>query len=229
MQAVILAGGLASRLGELSKNRPKSMTPVHQRPFLEYQLEFLKKGGIEDIVLCVGHMKDQIMEQFGDGRGYGVSIKYSCEEQLLGTAGALKNAAGLLEGVFFTVYGDSYLFLDFPSIMAYFLGQNKLALMTVLRNQDRYDRSNTAIQDGLVTRYDRKDRSGLSYIDYGANIFRKEVLGLIPENQHYSMEELFPKLIEQGELLAFKVKQRFYEIGSPQGLKEFTEYMSVTR
>ena len=228
MQVVILAGGLATRLGELSRNRPKSMLLVHGRPFLEYQIELLKKGGPKDIVLCVGHMRDQIMRRFGDGSKYGVNIQYSCEDRLLGTAGALKNAEALLEDVFYTVYGDSYLSLDFASTMRYFLSQNKLALMTVYRNQNRYDRSNTAIAGNLVTKYTKQDRTqDMVYIDYGANIFRKEVLKMIPENQFYPLEELFPRLIVKEELLAFEVEERFYEIGSPQGIKDFAEYIST--
>jgi MurNAc alpha-1-phosphate uridylyltransferase len=227
VQIAILAGGLATRLGELASSRPKCMLLVHGKPFLEYQIEFLKTGGVKDIVLCIGHMRDQIMRHFGDGSKYGVNIQYSYEHRPLGTAGALKNAAALLDEVFYTIYGDSYLFLDFASAMRYFLSQNKLALMTVYRNENRYDRSNTAIAGNLVTKYAKQDRTqDMVYIDYGANIFRTEVLKMVPENQFYSLEELFPRLIVQGQLLAFEVKQRFYEIGSPQGIKDFVEYIS---
>jgi NDP-sugar pyrophosphorylase family protein len=112
--------------------------------------------------------------------------------------------------------------------MRYFLSQNKLALMTVYRNQNRYDRSNTAIAGNLVTKYTKQDRTqDMVYIDYGANIFRKEAMKMVPEDQPYPLEEFFPRLIEQGELLAYGVKERFYEIGSPQGLREFTKYISI--
>jgi len=228
VQVVILAGGLATRLGELSRNRPKSMTLVYGKPFLEYQIELLKKGGVKDVVLCVGHMRGQIMTHSGDGSKYGVNIRYSCEDRLLGTAGALKNAVVLLDDVFYTIYGDSYLSLDFASTMRYFLSQNKLALMTVYRNQNRYDRSNTAIAGNLVTKYTKQDRTQeMVYIDYGANIFRKEVLKMVPEGQPYPLEELFPRLIVKEELLAYEVTERFYEIGSPQGIKDFAEYIST--
>jgi NDP-sugar pyrophosphorylase family protein len=204
------------------------MTLVHGKPFLEYQIELLKKSGVQDVVLCVGHRGDQIIGYFGDGSSCGTNIRYSCEDRLLGTAGALKNAAVLLDDVFYTMYGDSYLFLDFASTMRYFLSQNKLALMTVYRNQNRYDRSNTAIAGNLVTKYTKQDRTqDMVYIDYGASIFRKEVLKMIPENQFYPLEELFPRLIVKEELLAFEVEERFYEIGSPQGIKDFAEYIST--
>jgi NDP-sugar pyrophosphorylase family protein len=112
--------------------------------------------------------------------------------------------------------------------MRYFLSQNKLALMTVYRNQNRYDRSNTAIAGNLVTKYTKQDRTqDMVYIEYGANIFRKEALKMIPEDQFYPLEEFFPRLIVKEELLAFEVKERFYEIGSPQGIKDFAEYIST--
>ncbi len=214
------------RLGDLAKNRPKSMVKVQGKPFLEYQLELLRRGGITNIVLCIGHMGEQIKSQFGDGEKWGINIKYSSEDKPLGTAGALKKAEALLNDTFFTMYGDSYLFLDFSHIMSYFESQNKLALMTVYKNYDQYDRSNTVVEGNLVRKYSKKDRTqDMVHIDYGANIFRKEALKMIPENQFYSLDDLFPRLIEMDELLAFEVKERFYEIGSPQGLKEFEEYI----
>lgn len=227
MQVAILAGGLAARLGSLTLGEPKSMVKILGEPFLEYQLEILRSGGIKDIVLCIGHLGEQIENYFGDGSRLGVNIRYSYEdEKLLGTAGALKRAEKLLEDPFLTMYGDSYLFLDFNAVMSYFKSQNKLALMTVYKNYDRFDRSNTVVKGDLVKRYSKREKSeDMVYIGYGANIFRKEALKMIPQTQFYSLDDLFPRLIEREELLAFEVEERFYEIGSPQGLKEFEQYI----
>jgi len=226
MQVVILAGGLATRLGNLTRNQPKSMVKVWGKPFLEYQLAVLRRGGIEDIILCIGHMGEQIERHFGNGSKYGVNIKYSIEDKLLGTAGALKKAEALLYDRFFTMYGDSYLFLDFSLVMSYFESRNKLALMTVYKNNDRYDRSNTIVEEGLVKKFSKKERTrDMVYIEYGANIFKKEALEMIPENQFYSLDDFFPSLIKMEELLAFEVKERFYELGSPQGFEEFKTYI----
>ncbi len=226
MQVAILAGGLATRLGELTKDRPKSMVEVQGETFLGYQLDLLQKGGIKNIVLCLGHAGEQIERHFGNGKKYGINIEYSFEDRLVGTAGALKKAEALLNSTFFTMYGDSYLFLDFSRIMSYFQSQNKLALMTVYKNYDQYDRSNTVVEGNLVRKYSKKEKTeDMVYIDYGANIFRKEALEMIPESQFYSLDELFPRLIEMDELLRFEVKERFYEIGSPQGLKDFEDYI----
>ncbi|MCX5910291.1 MAG: sugar phosphate nucleotidyltransferase, partial [Deltaproteobacteria bacterium] len=171
MQVVILVGGLATRLGDLTKNRPKSMVQVCGRPFLEYQLDFLKRTGIENIVLCIGYLGEQIESHFGNGRQYGVNISYSHEDKPLGTAGALKNAEALLEDTFFTIYGDSFVNLDFSRVMLSFNHQNKLALMTVYKNNKRFDKSNTEIEGKLVQRYSKKEPTSQTiYIDYGVNI-----------------------------------------------------------
>ncbi|MCJ7743272.1 MAG: hypothetical protein MUO99_01760, partial [Dehalococcoidales bacterium] len=141
---------------------------------------------------------------------------------------ALKKAEALLDDTFFTMYGDSYLFLDFSHIMSYFESQNKLALMAVYKNYDQYDRSNTVVEGNLVRKYSKKEKTrDMVYIDYGANIFRKKALEMIPEDQYCPLEELFPRLIVKEELLAFEVKERFYEIGSPQGIKDFAGYIST--
>ena len=227
MQVVILAGGLATRLGGLTRNQPKSMIRIQGKPFLAYQLELLKKAGMEEIVVCIGHLGEQIETYFGGGERHGVRLRYSVEKTLLGTAGALKNAGYLLDGPFLVMYGDSYLPIDFGSVTRYFQSQEKLALMTVFRNYDRFDRSNTAIEGNLVTEYDKKAKTQrMVYIDYGASVFRKKVLEMIPEDRHYSLEELFRQLITTKDLLAYQVQERFYEIGSAQGLRQFEDYIS---
>jgi len=229
VQVVIIAGGLATRLGALTKNRPKSMVEIRNRPFLAYQLELLKYQEITDIVLCIGHLGTQIKEFFRDGSKYGVHINYSVEDKPLGTAGALKNAEPLLDNIFFVMYGDSYLFLNFPQVQSYFISQNKLALATVYRNHDSYDQSNMVINGNMVTKYSKLEKSNdMVYIDYGASVFNKKALQLIPENHACSLEDFFIRLIEKKQLLAFEVDHRFYEIGSPQGLKDFKAFVKET-
>ena len=226
MQMVILAGGMGTRLGNLTKNLPKSLISIDGKPFLEYQLGFLGEHGIRDIVLCVGHLGTQIKERFGGGGSFNMNIRYSTEDKLLGTAGAIKKAEPMLEDIFFTMYGDSYLFLDFKDVMRFFKSYDKMALMTVYENHNLYDRSNTAIADNLVKKYSKTDVTpDMVYIDYGVNVFRKQALGIIPENQYCSLETVFPQLIEANELLAYEVRERFFEVGSINGIEEFTSYI----
>ncbi|MBN2097993.1 MAG: NTP transferase domain-containing protein [Dehalococcoidia bacterium] len=226
MQVAILAGGLATRLGKLTQNVPKSLLMVKKKPFLQYQLERLREHGIADVVLCTGHLGHQIQDHFGDGSRFGVNLVYSHEEKPLGTAGALRLAKDKLQDPFFTIYGDSYLSLDFAAILQYFDSRDRLALMTVYRNADLYDRSNTVVRGQLVEKYSKREKTqGMVYIDYGANLFSRQALELVPEGQFYSLEDLFIQLIEMKELLAYEVKERFYEIGSLEGLTEFREHM----
>jgi NDP-sugar pyrophosphorylase family protein len=226
MQVAILAGGLATRLGDLARNRPKSLIEVAGKSFLAYQLDFLRKAGVTEVVLCIGHLSEQIRRRFGDGTEFGVHITYSVEKELLGTAGALRKAEPLLSDLFFTLYGDSYVFLDFDRVFQYFGSKRKLALMTVLKNYDRHDRSNTAVEGNLVSHYNKEARyDDMVYIDYGVCLFRKEALTMVPEDRTHSLEKLFSQLVEMRELLAYEVKERFYQIGSPKGLREFEEYV----
>ena len=226
IQVAILAGGLAARLGKLAQDQPKSMVRVLGKPFLEYQLELLRENGVRDVVLCIGHLGEQIEAYFGDGSRFEMNLKYSRESRPLGTAGALKNAHRLLNDIFFTMYGDSYLFIDFRAMMSYFTSRSKLALMSVYKNYDRYDRSNTAVQRGVVKRFSKREKTeDMVYIEYGINLFRKRVLDLVPQDEPYGLEALFPQLIQKEELLAFEVKERFYEVGSAGGLGEFRKYI----
>ena len=224
MQAVIIAGGLGTRLGPIAADRPKSMVPILGKPFIDYQLNLLKECSINNVVLCLGHRSQQIAEHCGDGSQFGLNIKYSFEEIPMDTAGAVKLAEPLLEDYFFTIYGDSYVFIDFTDMFSLTRKKDKLGAMSVYKNQNRYDKSNTAIDNGYVTYYGKNQRQDLQFIDYGVNIFSKEVLFLIPEAKPYAMGTLFNQLIERSQLLAYEVNERFYEIGSLKGIEEFTEY-----
>ena len=227
MQMVILCGGLATRLGDLAKNIPKSMTEIEGKPFLEYQIENLKKHSIKDIILCVGHLSEKIEGYFGNGKHFGVNIKYSRDgDRPLGPIGAVKNAEPLLEDVFLIMYGDSYLSVDFQKIYSNFIQQDKLGLMVVYKNCDKYDKSNLIVKNNMVVGYGEKDRTNdMIYIDYGTSILRKKTLDLVSKNTFYTTGQFFSDLIEKRELLAFEAKKRFYHIGNPKALDEFRKFI----
>jgi len=228
VQAVILAGGLATRLRPITEHIPKSLIQIYDKPFLQYQLDRLRNEGVTDIVLCIGYLGDQIVEYFGDGRKYGVNITYSCDgDYLLGTGGALKKAGEYLREEFFLTYGDSYLFIDYQTVMSWFKQFGKQGLMVVYKNYDQYDKSNVSVKGNLVKSYSKINKTkDMIYIDYGASILRREVLNLIPEGEIYPLEELFRQLIERQQLLAYEVKKRFYQVGSIDGIEEFKQYIS---
>jgi MurNAc alpha-1-phosphate uridylyltransferase len=224
MKIAILAGGLGTRLGSLTKDTPKSMVKIRGKPFLEYQLELLKKQNLKEIVLCVGHLKDKIESYFGDGSRFGVRIEYGEEEEPLGTAGALRNAGNLLGDDFLVLNGDSYLAINYREVIEEYRLGNKLGLMVVYRNNNRYDKSNVMIADGLVTNYDRSGRAeDMTYIDYGLSVLNKKALEFVPQGKFLQLDEVYRELVRRRQLTAFETQVRFYEVGSVQGLEDFTK------
>lgn len=223
MQVAILAGGLATRLGPMTATRPKSMLDIAGKPFLAHQLALLQRHGVDEVVLCIGHLGAEIRRHFGGGEGFGVRIRYSDEgERRLGTAGALKWAESELADIFFVLFGDSYLPLDYRDVFLEFQTRGTPAAMVVYRNQGRYDASDVEIRDGLVVRYGREPRSpDMVYINAGLSVLRRETLRTLPRERPAALQELYRPLIDAKRLAAIETRQRFYEVGSPGGLEEF--------
>jgi len=228
LQIVVLAGGRGTRLMPLTRDTPKSLIPVAGRPFIEHQLELFRRSGISEAVLCVGYLAQKIVDHLGDGERFGIRIRYSVEDKgLMGTAGALKKAEPLLDEIFLLTYGDSYLQVDYADVFERLRCSDRLGLMVVYRNFDRYDRSNVVAEGGFVKAYDKAGRSpGMVYIDYGLSAFRKEALSLVQAGAVADLEGLYKALISRGELLAYQAEKRFYEIGSFSGLRDFEEFAS---
>jgi NDP-sugar pyrophosphorylase family protein len=234
VQAVILAGGLGTRLSPLTEKIPKVMTQVMGKPFLLHLLGLLKQWKIDNIVLCVGYRAEQIKDFFGDGGGLGIRIRYSEEtERLLGTAGALKLAQSLLDSHFFVINGDTYVPLEYDEVERVFIECSKKALMVVYKASKATGiKNNVELDDELmVVKHDKEGLSpDLKYVDAGVLILNREVLGLIEEGCSISLEKgLYPFLIQQRELAAYVTQQRFYDIGTPESLKVFEEFLRGAR
>jgi len=229
MQCVILAGGLGTRIQSVTGNTPKSLLPIKNKPFLHYQLDWLKNSGVLNVVLCIGHGGDAIRASIKEGDAWGMTIHYVDEGTTRrGTGGALKLALdeNALESSFFLMYGDSFLPIDFRSIWAYFSSRNEKALMTVLRNRGQWDKSNARFDGQRVTLYDKKqaDAPGMDYIDYGLSILKREELrSALPATVPYDVADYFHGLSVQGQLAGYEMQKRFYEIGSLQGIQDFTQ------
>ena len=229
MQVVILAGGLGTRLRPITETIPKPMVLINGKPFLEYQLEMLKKNGFEDFILCTGYLGEKIEEYFGNGQKMGMQIKYSKENEPLGTGGALKNAEKLLENEFVLIYGDSFLPMDYKSLIADFNESKKLAMPVVFKNSPKIVLNNMEVsKTGEVLHYDKKNQGRSNYVEAGVHILQKDVLNFVPENSAFSLEEeLLPVLIKKGELNAHITDKRFYDIGTFDRLKIFTQVLSL--
>jgi N-acetyl-alpha-D-muramate 1-phosphate uridylyltransferase len=218
----ILAGGLATRLRPITERVPKALVEVAGQPFLAHQLRLLRSAGIRKVALCAGYRGEMIEREFGDGRSFEVELSYSFDgPELLGTGGALKKALPLLGHRFFVLYGDSYLPIDYGAPARTFVDSGKLGLMTVFRNEGRWDRSNVQVQDGAIKSYSKNEqRPEMRHIDYGLGILASAALSDRPDGQAFDLADVYRDLIERNELAGFEVEQRFYEIGSPEGLAE---------
>ena len=222
LAVAILAGGLATRLRPITERVPKVLIPVAGKPFLAHQLALLRRQGIARAVLCLGHLGEMVQRDFGDGAAHGVKLEYSFDGPvLLGTGGALKRALPLLGEKFFVLYGDSYLPIDFRPVADFFEQSGKPGLMTVFKNEGRYDTSNVVFGDGEIKVYDKKNKvPEMRHIDYGLSVFKTSAFDEWPADKPFDLADVMQRLVARKQLAGFEVKERFYEIGSHEGLAE---------
>jgi NDP-sugar pyrophosphorylase family protein len=226
---VLLAGGLATRLGALSQTTPKSLIDVNGAPFIAHQLRWLHAQGIREVIVCAGHLGEQIVEAIGAGQPFDLSVRYSFDgPRQLGTGGALRQALSQVAApAFFVLYGDSYLDCDYRAVQAAFDRSGCPALMTVFRNEEHWDASNIEFANGQILAYDKKNRhSRMRHIDYGLGVLAKSAFARVPANEPFDLATLYQELLRNNQLAAFEVFQRFYEIGSPAGLAETRRHLA---
>lgn len=232
MQCLILAGGLGTRIRAISGDRPKALLPIHGKPFVQHQLEWLARQGVGEVVLSIGHRGAMIREAVGEGASFGLAVRYADEgDDLRGTAGAIRFALdrGLLAPGFFVLYGDSYLPIDYPPVWAA-SGEGRHLTMTVLKNDGRWDRSNVLFRGGRVVLYDKRHpdpaAAGIDYIDYGLSVVTADCIrAQVPTGGKADLADIFAAESRAGALRGFEVFERFYEIGSPQGIEDLAAYL----
>jgi len=224
----LLAGGLATRLGPLTQTMPKALIPVAGKPFIDHQFDLFRRNGIRRVVLCLGYRGEMVRDHVGDGHAHGLLVQYSFDgDQLLGTGGAVRKALPMLGDQFWIMYGDSYMDIDYKTVLADFDAHPQaLGLMTVLRNQGRWDRSNVLFQDGTLVRYDKRAPSDdMQHIDYGIALLRRAAGLQIPDGAS-DLADLYTPLVSTGVMIGHEVTNRFYEIGTPQSLAETDAYLA---
>ncbi len=222
LPVALLAGGMATRLRPITEKIPKLLVEVAGEPFFSHQLRLLRAAGLTKIVLCVGYLGQQIVDLYGDGAKWGVQIDYSFDgPKLLGTGGALIQALPKLGDAFYVLYGDSYLPVDYRAVGDFFLRSGQLGLMTVYENHGRYDTSNVEFAGGRLLRYDKKNKTpAMHHIDYGLGVFRAAAFDGFPRDAVVDLAAVQTQLCQQGQLAGYEIKERFYEIGSHEGLAE---------
>jgi len=225
MKALILCGGLGTRLKSVINDRPKSMASIAGKPFLEYLILQLKRQGFADIVLCTGYLGEQVKAYFGDGSGWGVHISYSHEPEPLGTGGAVKLAEALArEENFLVTNGDSFLDSDLNGLVNYHFEKRALATMALVEVEDPTRYGTVEINEkGEIENFVEKGKSsGSKFVNGGIYVFNRKVFDYIPESKVSLEKEVFPKLIGKG-FYGSPVKGFFIDIGVPEDYKWLQE------
>jgi NDP-sugar pyrophosphorylase family protein len=206
----------------LTEEMPKALLDVAGEPFIFHQLRLLSERGAAKVVVCAGYMGEMIRQAVGGGERFGLTVQYSFDwPDLLGTAGAIRQALPLLGESFFVQYGDSYLTCDYQQVQNSFRESGRLGMMTVFRNMGQWDRSNVEYEDGQIRVYDKRSQTArMRHIDYGLGVFRREAFDTVPADRSWDLAELYQDLLRRGELASFEMNERFYEIGSLAGLEE---------
>jgi NDP-sugar pyrophosphorylase family protein len=227
----ILAGGLATRMRPLTVQVPKALLDVNGRPFVAWQLDWIREQGGRRVVICAGHLGEQIQDAVGDGSGFGLEVEFVFDgPSLLGTAGALARALPALGGPFFVLYGDSYLPIPWRPVQEAFDASGQLALMTVFQNDGALDRSNVQFEDGRILAYDKRAVSrNMRHIDYGLGLLRPDAFADVPRDRPADLAALYGRLLARDELAAYEVRERFYEIGSFEGLESTRQFLAGGR
>ena len=228
LPVAVLAGGLATRLGSLTKQTPKCLLEVSGHPFIHHQLRQLRDQGVSKVVLCLGYMGEQVAEVVGDGSAFGLEVAYSFDgPELRGTGGAIRRALPLLGEAFFILYGDSWLECRYADVQSAFEAAGTLALMTVFQNEGKWDTSNIEYRDGRILAYDKVNRNpAMHYIDYGLGVLDRRAMDVVPEAGAYDLASVYQEMLRRGELAGFEVVERFYEIGSVAGLEETRAHLA---
>jgi D-glycero-alpha-D-manno-heptose 1-phosphate guanylyltransferase len=217
--AVLLVGGKGTRLQSVLPSTPKPLARLGNMPFLELLVLQLRSQGVRRMVMCTGHLAEQIQAEFGDGRKWDVAIVYSVETRALGTAGAVKLAERHLERTsdFLVMNGDSFLEVDFPEFLRFHRAHGGLISMAVRKVPDaaRYGSVQLDAQNRVVGFSEKSSDSAPGLINGGVYVFNRAILERIPQGAASLERDIFPRFLESG-VYAFEQHGMFIDIGTPE-------------
>jgi MurNAc alpha-1-phosphate uridylyltransferase len=227
LPVLILAGGLATRLRPLTDKIPKSMLPIQNKPFIQLQLDLLAKSGIREVIICVGYKGQMIQDYVGNGEKFGLNVRYSFDgDSLVGTGGAIVRALPLLSEKFMVLYGDSYLPINYLEVIDKFKRSINESLMTVRLNYSDYEKSNVYFKSDKIIEYSKvKLDPKMQHIDYGLMGFHASVFKNLQVGNFLDLSEILEHLVKDDLVEGFEVKERFYEVGSLNGISELERYL----
>jgi NDP-sugar pyrophosphorylase family protein len=212
-------------MGERVRDTPKPLLEVAHEPFLFHQLRLLAAHDAREVVLCVGYRGEQIESRIGTER-FGIRVQYSFDAPRLdGTLGAVRRALPLLGERFLVLYGDTYLRIDYADVARFWRESGLPAVMSVLRNEGRWDTSNVHFEDGRVRAYDKyAPTPDMHWIDYGLGGLTVDALAVVDDDES-DLAGLYHRLSVLDRLCGFEATERFYEIGTPSGLEEADAFL----
>jgi len=227
MKAVILAGGLGTRLRPYTKSLPKPMLPLGGKPILEYEIEWVRKNGIKEIVLCVSYLRNKIEDYFGDGKKFGVKIEYAISKKPLATAGQLKTAEKFIDDTFVCLYGDSIYNFSLRNMIKHHKKSRANVTMSLFdyRFNLKYGVIDTK-KSGQVTAWNEKPEFSAK-INIGCYLMEPEVLKLIPKNKEYGMDDVIRKVLSRKKKVSSVTsKNGFIDIGDKDTYEKTNEEYS---
>lgn len=226
-QAVILAGGQGTRLRPLTLTTPKPLIKINSTPFLEYLLILLKENGIKEVVILVGYLGKMIEDYFGDGRRFGMKLKYSYSPVEYETGSRLVKALNLLDKFFLLLYCDNYWPLNLKQLTKFYEEKGKEALVTVYANEDNYTKNNISVdKKGVVTVYDKtRTAKGLNGVDIGFLILKKKPFKNLPK-ENFSFEKvLLQQLIKNRQLAGFLSSHKYYGLSNLERIPTIEKFL----
>jgi len=221
VKAVILAGGLGTRLQPYTTFLPKPMLPLGDKPLLEHLINWNKKNGLKSIVLCVSYLKKTIEDYFEDGKRFGVNIEYAISNKPLATAGQLKTAEKFIDDTFVCVYGDSIFDFNLKKMISEH--KKKKSFVTISLNEYKTNLKYGVIEttkSGKVTVWSEKPEIKAN-INMGCYVMEPKIFELIPKNKPYGMDEVIKKAIVKKKLVnSFLTKKGFLDVGDKSSYKK---------
>ncbi|MBX3021563.1 MAG: NTP transferase domain-containing protein [Bdellovibrionales bacterium] len=211
----------------LTKDIPKPMVRVAGRPFLEWQLTYLQRQGVQSVLLLVSHLAHVIEDYFSKNPMPGMRLRFSTEPEPLGTGGALRLALPKLDSQFWLINGDSFLPLDLQEMADHSRRFNAEATMAVLTDLSLVPvPGNIRVQENVISAYQKGAgaASGFPNVDAGIYLLHRRLIEATPEGK-FDLERLWPPLIEARKLVAYPITQRFFDIGTPERLQYFEEHL----
>ncbi len=219
IDVVLLCGGLGTRLKKVVHDRPKPMAEINDHPFLDILIDYVSDYGFKRFILCTGY-KGDVVRKYYETKNTQAVFLFSEEKEPLGTGGAIKNAAPLIQSdVFMVMNGDSFCELNLFDFINYHDSIKAFASIALVKKEKSID-CGVVRMDGhgrITVFHEKVETDDMSYVNAGVYLFSKEVLSLMPSHKNFSLEfNLFPSLVQKKAVYGFSTETQLIDIGTPE-------------